>query len=319
MIKVVFLDRATMGPGVEIKRPTVAHQWTEYERTGADQVLERARGAQVIITNKSPVRADTIDQLPELKMISVAATGYDVIDTEACRARGIQVSNVRGYAVNTVPEHTFALILGLRRSMKAYVDDVIAGQWQRAEQFCFFNHPIKDLAGCRLGIIGAGAIGQSVARLATAFGMEPVFAARKHAREFGSLYTHWDEVIESADILSLHGPLTPDTRHCIAAPEFARMKKAPLIINTARGGLVDEQALVDALQAGNISGIGFDVLSTEPPTSDNPLLSVLDRPDVLVTPHVAWASEEARKEVWRQTIEHVDAFAQGRRINAITP
>lgn len=317
-MRVVFLDRATFGPTVEIRRPSFEHEWVEHERTAPGDVVARLAGATVAITNKVPLREETLAQLPDLKMISVAATGYDVIDIEACKRRGIVVSNVRGYAKHTVPEHTFALLLNLRRSISAYCDDVANGEWQRADQFCFFNHPIKDLAGSRLGIVGEGAIGQSVAHIARAFGMEPVFAAHKGVDGLGPLYTPWDEVIETSDVITLHAPLTPATRHCIGAAEFERMLRRPLIINTSRGGLVDEPALVDALEAGQIAGFGFDVLTSEPPAPDNPLMSVLDRPNVLVTPHIAWASEEAMTEVWRQTIDHVEGFAAGTPRNALT-
>ena len=316
-MRVVFLDRATFGPTVDITRLDTPHEWVEFDKTREDQVVERLAGAQIAITNKVPLRAETLAQLPDLKMISVAATGYDVIDTVACKERGIRVSNVRGYATNTVPEHTFALLLGLRRSISAYCDDVQRGEWQRAGQFCFFNHPIKDLAGSRLGIIGEGAIGQSVATIGRAFGMQPMFAAHKGVSGLGPLYTPWDEVIETADVISLHAPLTPATRHCLGAAEFARMQRKPLIINTSRGGLVDEAALVAALDNQQIAGFGFDVLTTEPPAPDNPLLSVLDRPNVLVTPHIAWASEEAMTEVWRQTIDHVAAFIAGKPRNVL--
>jgi glycerate dehydrogenase len=317
-MKIVFLDRDTMGPNIELTRPNFEHDWIEFDRTSADEVAERIKGADIVITNKAPIRSCVLSEHGDLKMISVAATGYDVIDVESCRRLGIQVSNVRGYAKNTVPEHTFALILGLRRSIKAYVDDVIAGEWQRSEQFCFFNHPITDLAGSRLGIIGAGTIGQSVASIARAFGMEPVFAARKGVTEYDDSYKSWDEVIETSDILTIHAPLTSETRNSISHDEFNRMKKRPLIINTARGGFVDEEALVVALNAGLISGFGFDVLTTEPPEKTNPLLSVLHRPDVLLTPHIAWASQQARQEVWRQTIAHIEAFVDGQVLNAVT-
>lgn len=307
-----------MGPDVDLIRPGFEHEWVEYDRTSPDQVATRLEGADIVITNKAPIRASTIAAHPQLKMISVAATGYDVIDVDACRQHAVQVSNVRGYAKNTVPEHTFALILGLRRSLKAYVDDVIDGEWQRSNQFCFFNHPISDLAGSRLGIIGAGSIGQSVGKIGTAFGMDVVYAARKGENRFGGLYTAWDEVIETSDILSIHAPLTDATRNSISRDEFSRMQQKPLLINTARGGFVDEQALVDALLAGQISGIGFDVLTSEPPTADNPLLSVQHRPDVLLTPHVGWASRQARQEVWRQVVEHVEAYVQGIYLNTVT-
>lgn len=317
-MRVVFLDRATMGPTVEIIPPDFPHEWIQHDRTQEDQVIEKLQGAQVAITNKAPIREAMLEQLPDLKMISIAATGYDVIDVAACKAAGIQVSNVRGYAKNTVPEHTFSLILGLRRSIAAFCDDVIAGEWQKASQFCFFNHPIKDLAGSRLGIIGAGTIGQSVANIGRAFGMEVVFAAHKGVEGQGSLYTPWSEVIETSDVISIHAPLTPTTRNCLSTAEFAQMKRNPLIINTARGGIVDEVALVAALDAGQIAGFGFDVLTKEPPAPDNPLLTVLNRPNVLVTPHIGWASEEAMTEVWRQTISAVNQFNQGIAINSLT-
>ena len=318
MIKFVFLNRATMGPDVYLTRPGFEQEWVEYYRTSPEQVATRVEGADIVIANKAPIRASTIAAQPQLKMISVTATAYDVIDVDACRQHDVQVSNVRGYAKNTVPEHTFALILGLRRSLKAYVDDVIDGEWQRSNQFCFFNHPISDLAGSRLGIIGAGSIGQSVGKIGSAFGMEVVYAARKGESRVGGLYTDWDEVIETSDIVSVHAPLTDATRNSISHDEFSRMQQKPLLINTARGGFVDEHAVVDALLAGQISGIGFDVLSSEPPVADNPLLSVQHRPDVLLTPHVGWASRQARQEVWRQTIEHVEAYVNGIHLNTVT-
>lgn len=317
-MRVVFLDRATFGPTVTITTPDFQHEWVQYDRTSEDQVAERLKGADIAITNKAPIREAMLKELPELKMISVAATGYDVIDLSACKSANIQVSNVRGYAINTVPEHTFSLILGLRRSIAAYCDDVINGEWQKANQFCFFNHPIKDLAGSRLGIIGAGAIGQSVANIARAFGMQVMFAARKGVDGSGSLYTPWDEVLETSDIITLHAPLTPLTRDCISTDEFSQMKKQPLIINTSRGGLVNESALVAALDSGQIAGFGFDVLTKEPPDADNPLMQVLERPNVLLTPHIAWASEEAMTEVWRQTISAVNSFERGAAENALT-
>ncbi|MBX2880518.1 MAG: D-2-hydroxyacid dehydrogenase [Granulosicoccus sp.] len=316
--KVVLLDRDTMGPDIELTRPDFEHEWVEYDRTSEDQVVERLAGAEVAITNKVPLREASLSSLPDLKMISVAATGYDVIDIDACIKRGIQVSNVRGYAINTVPEHTFSLILSLRRSINAYAQDVIDGEWERAQQFCFFNHPISDLAGSRLGLIGEGAIGQAVAQLGRAFGMEIMFAAHKGVDGLGPLYTPWDEVIETADVISLHAPLTKHTHHCIGPAEFAQMKRKPLIVNTARGGLVDEAALVTALKAGQISGIGFDVFSQEPPDNTNPIMSVLERPDVVATPHIAWASIEARREVWRQTMLHINDYARNVVTNNLT-
>ncbi|WP_167591646.1 NAD(P)-dependent oxidoreductase [Jiella endophytica] len=274
-------------------------------------MVERLRGATIAVTNKVPIRRESLEQLPDLKFVTVAATGYDVIDIEACRDKAIPVSNVRGYAENTVPDHAMALILALSRSIPGYRQDVIDGEWQKAGQFCFFNHPIFDLSGRKIGIIGEGVIGQGVAKRASAFGMQVMFAAHKGVDGLGPLYTPFDEVIETADVITLHAPLTPKTRGVIAMPEFRRMRKKPLIINTSRGGLVDEADLVRALNDGLIAGFGFDVLTKEPPAPDNPLLTVLDRPNVIVTPHVAWASNEAQTEVWRQVVESIDKFVAG--------
>ena len=203
-MKSVFLDRETFPADMDLPPPHATEPWETHDRTHPDQVVERLSGAKVAITNKVPLRREALEQLPGLKCISVAATGYDVIDIDACRDLGITVSNVRGYAVNTVPEHTFALILALRRSIVGYREDVLAGKWQEAGQFCFFTHPIRDLAGSRLGIVGEGAIGQAVDRIARGFGMEPVFAAHKGRDDMGRLYTPFDEMLETADIITLH-------------------------------------------------------------------------------------------------------------------
>ena len=317
MTKIVFLDRETIGPDIELTKPSAGHEWVEYATTKPDEVAERLKGAAIAVTNKVPIRRDSLEQLPDLKFVTVAATGYDVIDTEACRERGIPVSNVRGYAENTVPDHAMALILALSRSLPGYRQDVIDGEWQKAGQFCFFNHPIFDLAGRKIGIIGEGVIGQGVAKRAEAFGMKVMFAAHKGVEGLGPLYTPFDEVIETADVITLHAPLTPKTRGVIAMAEFKRMNKKPLIINTSRGGLVDEADLVQALEEGLIAGFGFDVLTKEPPAPDNPLLKVLGRPNVIVTPHVAWASNEAQSEVWRQVVESIDKFVAGNPVRRV--
>ena len=318
MTKIVFLDRGTFAPEIELVRPNIEHDWVEYAATSPDQIVERLQGAAVAITNKVPIRAETLAQLPDLKMVSVAATGFDVIDVPACRDHGVAVSNVRGYAVNTVPEHTFALIFALRRAIAAYAQDVVDGKWQDAGQFCFHTHPIKDLRGSTLGIFGEGNLGQSVADIARALGMTVLFAAHKGVDGLGPLYTPFDEVLERSDVITLHCPLMPGTRNMLASAEFAKMKLQPLIINTARGGLVDEQDLVAALDEGLVGGIGFDVLTAEPPAHDHPLMKVADRANVIITPHVAWASFEAQTECWRQTVDHVNAFFGGQAKNLVT-
>lgn len=315
--RIVFLDRDTIGPSVDLARPRFEHEWVEHGVSRADEVVVRLAGATIAITNKVRIREEHLASLPHLRMIAVAATGYDVIDHEACRRRGIVVSNVRGYAVNTVPEHTFALILALRRNIVGYRQAVIDGEWQKAGQFCFFSHPIGELAGATLGIMGEGAIGQSVARLGQAFGMTTLFAAHKGVQGLGPLYTPFDEVLVRSDIITLHCPLMPATRHMIGMAEFRKMRKKPLLINTARGGLVVEQDAVQALDEGLIAGLGFDCLTSEPPVPDHPFATILNRPNVIITPHVGWAGEGAMQTLWRQLIGHIENYQAGRPTNVV--
>ena len=314
---IVFLDRATIAPQVCVRPPAFAHRLVEHAETRADQVAERLAGASIAITNKAPITAATLAQLPDLKLIAVAATGTDCVDLAAAAARGVLVSNIRGYAINTVPEHTFALILALRRNIVAYRESVLAGRWQESGRFCFFDHPIRDLQGARLGIVGEGVLGQRVAELGRAFGMQPLFAAHKGKRGLGPLYTPWQEMLETSDVITLHSPLTKDTRGMIAMPEFEAMKRRPLIVNTARGGLVDEGALVQALDAGLISGAGFDVVDGEPPSAENPLMRAASRPNVILTPHVAWASDEAQQGLADQLVDNIENFVAGRPTNLV--
>lgn len=318
MTRIVFLDRDTIGPSVALGRPAFDCQWSEHGATAPGQVVPRLAGARIAVTNKVPIRRAALDQLPDLRMIAVAATGYDCVDVAACRERGIVVSNVRGYAVNTVPEHTFALILALRRGIVGYRQDVIDGAWQRAGQFCFFSYPIRDLAGATLGIIGEGAIGQSVARIGQAFGMRTLFAAHKGVSGLGPLYTPFDEVLATSDVITLHSPLMPQTRDMIGMPEFRKMTCKPLLINTARGGLVVEKDLVTALDEGLISGAGFDCITAEPPPADHCFHAIMNRPNVIITPHVGWASQEAMQTVWQQTITNVENFEAGRPSNVVS-
>ena len=319
MTKIVFLDRKTIGPSVDLKRPQFPHEWAEYEKTAPGEVVERARDAEIIITNKVPIDTDTLSQLPKLRMIAVAATGYDILDVPACDTANVAVANVRGYAVNTVPEHTLALMLALSRSIVPYRADVLDGEWQRAGQFTFFNHPIRDLADQTLGVIGAGAIGMSVVKLAKAFGMRVLLSGFKGEPGVGEGDTPFDQVIRESDIITLHLPLTPDSRDLLAAPEFAAMERKPIIINTARGGLVNETDLAAALDAGQVRGIGFDTLTKEPPGLDNPLMQVADRPNVIITPHAAWASDTAMQTLWDQVIANIEAFHHGAPTNTVTP
>ena len=318
-MKIVFLDRDTISPDTTLRAPTFAHEWEQHQRTNADQAAARIHDADIVIVNKVKLPAEVLAQAPKLKLIAVAATGTDNIDLQACQQRGIVVSNVRNYAKHTVPEHTFALIFALRRSICAYRDAVKAGRWQEAAQFCFFDYPIRDLAGSTLGVIGDGVLGQAVATIGRALGMRVLFAAHKGRSGQGSMYTPFDEVLKQADILTLHCPLNANTRNMIGAAEFAQMARKPLLINTGRGGLVDEAAVGPALQAGHISGAAFDVTSVEPPPVDHPFMALLDRPDFILTPHVAWASAEAIQALADQLIDNVEAFVRGAPVNVVLP
>lgn len=315
--RIVFLDRETLSPETRLRTPAFPHRLEVFARTAPDEVAERIRDAEIVITNKAPVRREAVAGARNLRLVAVAATGTDVVDVKACAERGVTVSNIRNYAVHTVPEHTFALIFALRRSIAAYREAVIRGRWQEAGQFCFFDYPIRDLAGSTLGIVGDGVLGQAVAGLGRALGMRVLFATYKGVDGMGPLYTPFDAVMRTSDVITLHCPLTPSTRNLIGEREFALMQRRPLLINTARGGLVDEQALIAALDSGVIGGAGFDVVTQEPPPPDHPLMRIASRPNVVLTPHVAWASQEAIQSLADQLIDNVEAFWSGQPRNVV--
>ncbi len=315
--RIVFLDRATIAPQIVVRRPDFAHEWREYQHTTVDEIAARAGEADIVILNKVPFSAETFARLPHLKLIAVAATGTDVVDKPAAQRAGVAVCNIRGYARAAVPEHVFALILALARSIAPYRDDVIAGEWQKARQFCFFTHRIIDLAGRRLAIFGSGSLGGRVAELGRAFGMDSVFVGRKGARETQPGYVSFEEALAGADVLSLHCPLTPETRGLIDWAAFQQMKKTPILINTARGGIVDEAALERALAAGLVAGAGLDVTTPEPPPAESVIMRLARRPNVLVTPHVAWASDEAQQILADQLIDNIEAFVRGAPVNLV--
>jgi glycerate dehydrogenase len=312
---VVFLDRASLK--AKLRGFAFPATYTEHPKTAIDEIVPRLAGADVAIVNKVPMRADTLRQLPQLKMIAVAATGYDVVDIPYCKEHGIAVANIRNYAVHTVPEHAFAMILSLRRNLLAYRQDVEAGVWHKSEQFCFFTHDIGDLYGATLGIIGEGAIGQATAAIGRAFGMRVLFADHAPPKMEGVSFTPHDTVLAESDVISLHCPLLPATRNLIDIGAFRKMKRNALLINTARGGLVDEAALIQALDEGLIAGAGFDVLTVEPPKDGNPLLDVR-RPNFILTPHVAWASDGAMQFLADQLIDNVDAWVASKPQHLVT-
>ena len=306
--RAVFLDRASLKAAV--RKPACASEYIEYEKTAVEEIVPRLAGATIAIINKVPMRAESLAKLPDLKMIAVAATGYDVVDVPYCLEHGIAVANIRNYAVHTVPEHAFALILALRRNILAYRQDVENGVWNKSEQFCFFTHDIGDLHGATLGIIGEGTIGQSTAAIGRAFGMRVLFADHAPPKVAGVTFTPHAQVLAESDVISLHCPLLPATRNLIDIEAFRKMKRNALLINTARGGLVDEAALIQALDEGLIAGAGFDVLTVEPPRNGHPLLDV-HRPNFILTPHVAWASDGAMQFLADQLIDNIELWAAG--------
>jgi len=308
MENIVVLERDSLD--AVLRRPAFPHSWAEYGKVAQDALLACLDGASIAIVNKTPLHAEALGALPGLRLVAVAATGTDNVDLAACAARGITVSNVRGYAEHTVPEHAFALILALRRNLIAYGQDVKRGLWQKADTFCLAGHPVRDLHGATLGIFGEGSIGQGTARIGRAFGMRVLFADHAPPRSPGVEFTPAAQVLAEADIVSLHLPLTAETRNLIGARELALMKPDALLINTARGGLVDERALADALRNGSIAGAGFDVLSAEPPRQGNPLLD-LDLPNFILTPHVAWSGRQAMQALADQLMDNVEAFVRG--------
>ena len=313
--RVVFLDRASLK--ARVRKPSFAAEYIEHEKTAVGEIVPRLAGAAVAIINKVPMRADTLRQLPDLKMIAVAATGYDVVDVAHCKDHGIAVANIRNYAVHTVPEHAFAMILALRRNLLAYRQDVENGVWNKSDQFCFFTHDIGDLHGATLGIIGEGAIGQSTAAIGRAFGMQVLFADHPPPKMAGVTFTPHEHVLAQSDVISLHCPLLPATRNLIDIHAFRKMKRNALLINTARGGLVDEAALIQALDEGLIAGAGFDVLTVEPPKNGHPLLDVR-RPNFILTPHVAWASDGAMQFLADQLIDNIELWEAGKPRHLVT-
>jgi glycerate dehydrogenase len=313
--RLVFLDRASLA--AKVRAPHCQASYVEHAATAPEEIVARLQGATVAITNKVALRADALRQLPGLKMIAVAATGYDVIDIGYCNEHGIAVANIRNYAVHSVPEHAFAMILALRRNMIAYREDVLNGLWQKSKQFCFFGHDILDLHGATLGIIGEGAIGQSMAAIGKAFGMRAIYRSHPQQLDIPGEFVALPELLASADVVTLHCPLMPATRNMIGEAQLRSMKPTSLLINTARGGLVDEQALIRALEQGWIAGAGFDVLTIEPPTDGHPLLDVR-RPNFILTPHVAWASSGAMQFLADQLMDNIDAWAAGEPQNLVT-
>ncbi len=313
--RTVILDGYTANPGdLNWQALETCTQLTVYERTAPAQVLERAAGAQALLTNKVVLNADTIAKLPDLRYIGVLATGYNVVDLKTASERGIVVTNVPAYSTESVAQATFALILELANRVALHDQDVHKGDWVNSEDFCFTRSSLMELQGQKLGIIGLGTIGSAVARIAQAFGMEVLAASRSPKVVPGITFTNLDTVLTTADVLTLHCPLTPDTNHLINAQTLGKMKSSAFLINTSRGPLIDEAALAEALQTGTIAGAGLDVLSTEPPAADNPLLTA---PNCVITPHIAWATKAARQRLIQTASDNLRSFLDGTPVNQV--
>ncbi|GGB52170.1 glycerate dehydrogenase [Oceanisphaera marina] len=310
-MKLVFLDRQTLAPEISLRTPGFPHQWQSYNATAPDQVVERLQDADIVLINKVCLNAEVLIQLPRLKLVALAATGSDNVDLDACRQAGIAVCNIRDYSKNSVPEHALSLIMALNRNLHAYRSSIIQGRWQQSGQFCYFDYPVRDLAGQTLGLIGYGTIARDVEKLALALGMKVIVAARKGQTPREGRVS-FEQLLKDADVISLHCPLNESTRHLIAEQEFKLMKDDAILINVGRGGLVDETALLWALEQQQIGGAGFDVVTAEPPAADNPLMRALAYPNFILTPHIAWASRNAMQRLADQLIDNVEAFVAGK-------
>ena len=319
-MKITVLDGYTLNPGdnpwddVEALGETVV-----YDRTPADLIIERAQGSEILLTNKTPLFADALAQLPQLKFIAVLATGYNVVDLDAARARGIPVSNVPVYGTDTVAQYVFALLLEHCHHIAYHADRVREGKWTSHVDFCFWDRPLTELTGLTMGLIGFGRIGRRTGQLAHAFGMRVLASdvARGDPPAYEPFaWTSTEEIFSQADVVSLHCPLTAENEAFVNRDLLSRMKPSAILINTARGPLVNERDLADALNEGVIAGAAFDVASREPIEADNPLLKAKN---IFVTPHMAWGTLAARRRLMDTTVENIRAFLDGQPINVVNP
>jgi glycerate dehydrogenase len=309
--RAVFLDYTSLDLG-DLNFEALHGRFSElklYGATAQEEVIERLQGAQVAISNKVQLNAATLKACPQLKLILIAATGTNNVDLAAARAQGITVCNCQGYGTPSVAQHTLMLLLALATRLPDYQKAIADGQWQQSKQFCLLDFPIVELEGKTLGLLGHGELGSAVARLAEAFGMR-VLLGQLPGRPARADRLALDELLPQVDALTLHCPLNDDTRHMIGARELALLKPDAFVVNTARGGLIDEQALANALRRGHLGGAATDVLSVEPPVNGNPLLAA-DIPRLIITPHSAWGSREARQRIVGQLADNAEGFFAG--------
>ncbi len=317
-MKIVVLDGYTNNPGDLRWEPLEAlGECSVYERTSPEEVVARAQGAPVVLTNKTVLGREQFEALPELRYIGVLATGYNIVDVAAARQRGIVVTNVPAYGTASVAQMVFAHLLNLTQRVAEHAQTVREGRWSHSPDFCYWDFPLVELDGLTMGIVGLGRIGRAVARLATQFGMR-VLAYDVHPPADVPpgvwMTTELGRLFREADVVTLHCPLTPDNERLVGAERLALMKPTAYLINTSRGPLVDEAALAEALQSGRLAGAGLDVLFQEPPPPDHPLLGA---PNCYVTPHIAWATQSARRRLLDAAVENVRAFLDGSPRNVV--
>lgn len=316
-MKLAVLDGYTLNPGdLQWSALPSGVECHVFDRTAPHELYERSKDADILLTNKTPLTSSALKSLPSLKYIGVLATGYNVVDVEQAKRQNIIVTNVPAYGTNSVAQHVFALVLELCNHVGQHLDAVRSGAWTRSQDWCFWHTPLIELHGKTFGIVGYGRIGQSVSRIAEAFGMNVVVAgSRPPAQPTGAgRWATVDEIFAQSDIVSLHCPLNASTQGMVHAGRIARMKKEALLINTSRGGLIVEDDLADALNTGRIAGAALDVLSTEPPAESNPLLQAKH---CIVTPHLAWATREARGRLMATALSNVTAWLSGRPQNVV--
>lgn len=316
-MKIVILDGYTANPGDYLWKELNSFGEVEiYDRTSRDEVIARAKDADMVLTNKVVLKGETLAQLPQLKYIGILATGYNIIDVDETRARGIVVTNVPAYSTDSVAQMTFAHVLNITNRIEHYADQNRKGQWSAAADFCYWDTPLSELAGKTFGIVGLGHIGQKVARIALSFGMRVIAFTSKKAEELpeGVEKANLEELLTQSDVLSLHCPLTENTREMINRQSLAKMKRGAILVNTGRGPLVNETDVAEALAEGRLAGYGSDVMSSEPPKADNPLLK---QPNAFITPHIAWATAEARGRLMATAIENAKAFIAGKPQNVV--
>ncbi|MBU5617343.1 D-2-hydroxyacid dehydrogenase [Psychrobacter sp. TAE2020] len=309
-MQAVFLDRGTFSEGIDLPAPQGITDYITYDDTPQEDavIIKRCKNADIIFTNKVKINAEVIAQLPKLKLIQLTATGMNNVDQQACTAHNITLNNVAGYAVKSVPEHTFMLMLNALRAGIYYHQKVVDGSWQANGNWCLLDIPLIDLEDKTLGIIGVGTIGKRVTDIAKAFGMTVLWAEHQGRSPRNSNYTAFDEVLACSDVISLHCPLDERTHHLINETTLAKMSKQPLIVNVARGGIVDSQALADAINNEQIMGYASDVFENEPMLDDDPLLTITEHPRVIFSPHNAWGSESAQITLWQILSKQVVGF-----------